>query len=256
MSSSFSSVGVAHPSIQYPMPEEWDGPDAAEATAPTDPASTDPAPTDPDVMGAGLSPDALIAYCQSRLDSIDGQMTDSFNEQQQSAETITQIDKVTALIKQYDGSAVTDPDTCKLLESNFQGLILSLRKSDPGCTELPAMITAYNSMVYSGTGGAAFLRAKDPAAPPDPTEPDFIDKSTYPPDTSTTQGDNDLGDTELQGYAQTLSDAAAHLNSDSELQMVQLQSLMSQRQTAISLTTNLVQSLGDQENKIADNIGH
>ena len=38
--------------------------------------------------------------------------------------------------------------------------------------------------------------------------------------------------------------------------MVQIQSLMSQRQTAVSLTTNLVQSLGDQENKIADNIGH
>ena len=35
--------------------------------------------------------------------------------------------------------------------------------------------------------------------------------------------------------------------------MVQLQSLMSQRQTAISLTTNLVQSLGDQEEKIAEN---
>jgi hypothetical protein len=246
MSSSFSTVGVAHPSIQYPMPEEWDGPDAAEATA----------PTDPDVMGAGLSPDALMAYCQSRLDSIDSQVTDSFNEQQKSAESITQIDTVLAEIKQYDGSSVTDQDTCKLLESKFEGLILSLQKSDPGCPSLPELITAYNTMVYSGTGGAAFLQAKDPTAAPDPTEPDFIDEGTYPPDRSTTQGDNDLGDTELQGYAQTLSDAAANLNSDSELQMVQLQSLMSQRQTAISLTTNLVQSLGDQENKIADNIGH
>jgi hypothetical protein len=245
MSNPFPTVGVAHPSIQYPMPDEFDGPDAAEAT-----------PTDPDIMGAGLSPDALIAYCQSRLDSIDDQMTDSFNEQQKSAETISQIDTVMAQIKQYDGSTVTDPDTCRLLESNFEGLILSLRKSDPGCPALPALTTAYNSMVYSGTGGAAFLQAQHPSAPPDPMEPDFIDKTTYPPDSSTTQGDNKLGDTELQGYAQTLTDAAGNLNSDSELQMVQLQSLMSQRQTAISLTTNLVQSLGDQENKIADNIGH
>jgi hypothetical protein len=240
MSNPFPTVGIAHPSIQYPMPEEWDGPDAAEATG----------PTDPDVMGAGLSPDALIAYCQSRLDSIDGQITDSFNEQQQTATSITQIDTVLAQIKQYDGSDVTSPATCKLLESSFQGLISKLQKSDPGCPSLPALITAYNTMVYSGTGGAAFLKSTDP------TEPDFIDEGTYPPDTSTKQGDNDLGDTELQGYAQTLSDAAANLNSDSELQMVQLQSLMSQRQTAITLTTNLVESLGDQENKIADNIGH
>jgi hypothetical protein len=31
---------------------------------------------------------------------------------------------------------------------------------------------------------------------------------------------------------------------------------MSQRQTAIQLTTNVVQSLGDQLNKIVANIGH
>ncbi len=75
------------------------------------------------------------------------------------------------------------------------------------------------------------------------------------PRTGSKQGDNLISSTELQGYVQTLSDAAGNLNSNSELEMVQLQSLMSQRQTAVSLTTNLVQSLGDQENKIADNIG-
>ena len=49
---------------------------------------------------------------------------------------------------------------------------------------------------------------------------------------------------------------SSSVNSSSELEMIQLQSFMSQRQTAIQLTTNLVQSLGDQLNKIADNIGH
>ena len=38
--------------------------------------------------------------------------------------------------------------------------------------------------------------------------------------------------------------------------MINLQSLMSQRQQAIQMCTNLVQSLGDQCNKIAENIGH
>jgi hypothetical protein len=73
---------------------------------------------------------------------------------------------------------------------------------------------------------------------------------------TTPKGDNQFGTDELQGYGQALSDAAGSLNSDSELAMVHLESLMSQRQTAVTLTTNLVQSLGDQENKIADNIGH
>jgi hypothetical protein len=37
--------------------------------------------------------------------------------------------------------------------------------------------------------------------------------------------------------------------------MIGLQSLMSERQTAIQLTTNLVQSLGTQMNAIASNVG-
>ena len=52
-----------------------------------------------------------------------------------------------------------------------------------------------------------------------------------------------------------LKNDAADLNSDSEMTMITLQSLMSQRQTAVQLTTNLVQSLGDQQNSIAKNIG-
>ena len=48
----------------------------------------------------------------------------------------------------------------------------------------------------------------------------------------------------------------SQLNSDAEIGMIRLQSLMSQRQTAIQLTTNIIQSLNDQANKIVANIGH
>jgi hypothetical protein len=208
-------------------------------------------PEDPaDDGGSGLSPDALMAYCESRLDSIDTQVTASFTDQQKNASAISQIDQTIAALKPFDSSNQTDPAVCKQLESTLGGLINSLKSSDPGCPALPALTTTYNSMVWSGDGGRAFKQSVDPS------DPDFIDKAKYPPTTAGPQGDNVLNSTELQGYVQSLSDAASSLDSNSELQMVQLQSLMSQRQTAISLTTNLVQSLGDQENKIADNIGH
>jgi hypothetical protein len=51
-------------------------------------------------------------------------------------------------------------------------------------------------------------------------------------------------------------DMSANLGKDSELGMISLQSIMSQRQSAIQICTNLVQSFGDQMNKIAANIGH
>jgi hypothetical protein len=209
-----------------------------------------PEPSGPDELGSSLSPDALMAYCQSRLDSIDGQVTTLFNSQQQNASATEQIDKVITGLKAYDASDVKDAATCKQLESEFQGLIQSLKNSDPTCPELPALTKTYNDMVWSGDGGAKFTHSSNTS------DPDFIDDGLYPPDKLGPQGDNTLLSQELQGYAQALSDAAGNLNSNSELGMVHIQSLMSQRQTAVSLTTNLVQSLGDQENKIADNIGH
>jgi hypothetical protein len=209
-----------------------------------------PEASDPEEVGSNLSPDALMAYCQSRLDSIDGQVSTLFKSQQQNASATEQIDKVIAGLKEYDASDVKDAATCKKLESEFQGLIQSLKNSDPTCPELPALTQTYNDMVWSGDGGAQHTSSTNPS------DPDFIDEGLYPPNQLGPQGDKILQSQELQGYAQALSDAAANLNSNSELGMVQIQSLMSQRQTAVSLTTNLVQSLGDQENKIADNIGH
>jgi len=46
------------------------------------------------------------------------------------------------------------------------------------------------------------------------------------------------------------------LNSGTELSMINLQSLMSQRQSSVQMVTNMVQALGDQMNKITSNIGH
>jgi hypothetical protein len=223
-----------------PMPTYVGGPSSADGVV---------APSDNEDVSVGLSPDALMAYCQSRLDSIDGQVQASFGDQQQNAAALQQIDQFAEQLKSVDGSSQTGADTCKNLEKEFGAMIQSISAADPGCPALPALTTAYNSMVYSGDGGAAFNHSTDPG------DPDYINKDQYPPDTSSPQGDKILGAPELQGFAQTLTDAAGSLNSNSELQMVQLQSLMSQRQTAISLTTNLVQSLGDQANKIADNIG-
>jgi hypothetical protein len=209
------------------------------------PASVDPSPDD--AFDGGMSTDALMAYCQSRLDSIDGQIQDSFTSQQSNANNIAAINTFADELKSYN-TGVSGASDCATLETKFQTLIQSIQTSDPNCSALPNLLTAYNTMVYSGDGGAQFLHSS--------SGPDMIDPSQFPPSSNSTKGDNVISVTELQSYTTTLTDAATNLNSSSELQMVQLQSLMSERQTAISLTTNLVQSLGDQESKIADNIGH
>ena len=204
-----------------------------------------------DPFSAGLTPDALMAYCKARLDSIDGQVKDSFDSQQKGAEDVSRINTVLGDLKNFSAVGTTKAEDCTKLETSLGSAITDLQKSNPTCPALPGLIQTYNNMVWSGTGGSS----TDP--PKIFPGPQFIDPDDYPPDTSLPkQGDCDLGPTELQGFVQQITDASATISSQSELQMVQLQSLMSQRQTALSLTTNLVQSLGDQQNKIADNIGH
>jgi hypothetical protein len=212
----------------------------------TQPA-TDPAGDDP--FSSGLTPDALMIYCRTRLDSIDVQIRASFDGQRQNGAIVGQINALAEQLK-GNGADIKDPTAIRQLEQNFNALIHSIQATDPNSPVLPGLIRTYNTLVWSGDGGKAFNHSTDPAAP------DMIQPDLYPPDKGSAQGDNVLGAPELQGYTQALSDAASRLNSDSELQMIQLQSLMSQRQTAIALTTNLVQSLGDQENKVVANIGH
>jgi hypothetical protein len=209
------------------------------------PAEASPISDVSDPFAAGLTSDDLLAYCQSRLDSIDDQVRASFDAQQRSADDVAKINGVIGELRNASSADVKGQENCEKLETTLGSAIQDLQNSDPTCPALPGMITTYNSMVYSGTGGPGFAG------------PQFIDPTDHPPNTTVSkQGDNDLSTNELQSYTQNLTDAAASINSNSELEMIHLQSLMAQRQTAISLTTNLVQSLGDQQNKIAENIGH
>ena len=219
---------------------------AVQYGEPTAPSSIDFS----DPLGAGLTPDALMAYCKAHLDSIDGQVRSSFDSQQRGATDVARINKVLDALKDAPSNGTDGNfDRCAALETSLGSAISDLQKSDPHCPALQGLIQTYNNMVWSGTGGT--LDGKSFPGPP------FIDVNDYPPDRSQgSQGDKNLSGPELQGFAQAVQDAAGTINSQSELQLVQLQSLMSQRQTAISLTTNLVQSLGDQQNKIAENIGH
>jgi hypothetical protein len=193
-----------------------------------------------------LTPEGLMAYCQSRLDSINGQAQGIFSQQQLRNGEISAINNVAQEFQRFTAGVDHDQKSCALLESSLHDLIGQLSHADPGCPEIPKLKQLYNDLVYSGTGPA-----KDPTQ-----QPQYFDVSTFPPVHTGPQGDNTLDNTEMQTFITKLQGCASDLNSSSELQMIQLQSLMSERQTAIQLTTNLVQSLGDQYKKIVENVGH
>jgi len=189
-----------------------------------------------------LTPDTLMAYCQSRLNSIDSQVESSFN--QQSAYNQERSDISDALqVLQSNPSGTTDPATCRQMEQTIEDLVTKIKAIDPNSPSIPKLEQLHDNMMATGSG---------PYTDSNGTQHTFYTGNI----TGRNDQDNDIGADEMNGFIKTLSGVNDDLNSNSELQMIQLQSLMSQRQTAIQLTTNLVQSLGDQTDKIAENIGH
>ena len=185
-----------------------------------------------------LTPDALMAYCETRLRGLDDQMQKAFEEQQKSNAAQELLGKLQADIH----FAVPD-----------HTLDVSLKNGNG----FPNNPNDYNQLKNAYDTLEAKIKTLDPRDP-------LAQKLT--------QIANNLGSDKSGSFVPSLksmttddwnsmvtgalSSAAKDLSSSSELSMINLQSLMSQRQQAIQVCTNLVQSLGDQCNKIAENVGH
>lgn len=197
-------------------------------------------PPEADPGMAYLSPDALMAYCQSRLSAIDGQIGSVMASQQSTIADVNDINSALATLQKYS-SGTTDGAACQEMATALHTAIENIDGRDPNCSVLPRLKQAYNDLVWTGAGpaGSGYYPGYDPHPSPGGTE-----------------GDHDISAPEMSAFVGTLNGASADLNSGAELQLVNIQSLMSQRDTTVQLTTNLVQSLGDEQNKIANNVGH
>ena len=167
-----------------------------------------------------LTPDALMNYCATRLRGLDNQIQTKFEKQQ------------TANHKVTGGTGVSTDCTIK---GAAQALLEAANKvTDPGVQK--RLIDLAGKLVH--------VTGAPPSASFDPNASVALKAQTYKPEEMT------------QMIAQPVGNLQKDMNSGTELDMIQLQSLMSQRQTAVSTVTQMIQALGEQLNKIAGNIGH
>jgi len=165
-----------------------------------------------------LTPDALMSYCSTRLRGIDDQVHAAFAKQQQANNDSSALTKINISVPDHDLD-MTKPEDRQVVQDALNQLNAAYDTvQDP--TAKAALANQINALQHDLKSSAKV-----------PTE-DFK---------NTTSG----------GVQKIQQD----LNSGAELSMINLQSLMSQRQSAIQVCTNLVQSLGDQVSKIADNVG-
>lgn len=172
---------------------------------------------------AYLTPDSLMLYCQSRLQGIDSQVNEAFAKQQESNTAQSILGKLAA------SPAFAVPGDKIASGNDADARVQAIKDAIDG------------ALANLDPNSAAYKALSD-------YEANSIDKINTSQDISVDQ----FNSTVVGG----LSSIQKDLNSSSELSMIGLQSLMSQRQQAIQVCTNLVQALGDQCQKIAENVGH
>lgn len=178
-----------------------------------------------------LTPDSLLLYCETRLRGLDTDIQKQFAEQRKNQATIKVLQDLMSKIKTAAGE-VQDKD-----EFGFYAMAARMEQDSGFSPSNPQVWTeAINSV-------------DDPQA-----------KAAMKAAVTTWIAMNGKGGTikfaDLQhSILDPLDNARQGLSQGSELGMIQLQSMMSQRQTAVQLTTNLVQSLGEQMKQITGNIG-
>ncbi len=215
-------------------------------------------------VGAFLTPDALMAYCQSRLEGLDTQMDTAMAKQQQANDDSNVLSNLASqLTVRGDKLDLNDAGGFATAKSYADAMMNAAGQiKDPAAKQ--ALIDKANA-IYTKLNIACVDVSGETSVDVTKLTPDQLKDympggskhHNDPPDgTNNNPNDRYISVDEMKALS---SDAVANiqkdLNSGAELSMINLQSLMSQRQQAIQLATNLVQSLGDQCNKIAENVG-
>lgn len=159
-----------------------------------------------------LTPDAMLVYCQTRLNDINTQCKDIMSRQEKNTKDQGALGELVKTLNRFqDGGDANGKAT---IDQAYDKAIAAVGGSN---TELGAKLA--------------------------------IDRNTF-------FNKQEAPKNDVQACLSSTKSMQSQLNSDSEIDMIRMQSLMSQRQTAIQLTTNIIQSLNDQANKIVANIGH
>jgi hypothetical protein len=214
---------------------------------------------DGDASTASLTPEALMLYCQTRLNGIDSQISATMAQQQNASTEQSLIGnlmtEVASYTQQTTNGALKSPADCLQLEQDIEKAVSQIQAIDPGCPELGQLELLHDTVMATGTG---------PNPSSDPTHGYYngnskgllgVPDGSAPPAGVRNDTDNTLGTGDLQDFTTTLQTIQNSLSSNAALGMVKIQSYMSDRTTAIQLTTSILQAYDDGLEKIADKIG-
>jgi len=188
---------------------------------------------------AYLTPSSLLSYCDMRLRGLDTQIQEGVARQRQTNSDEQTLQSIASTLAKYAGGA-NDGASVQELQNSVGGALKQITDLNPTSPAIPAL-QKLQSDIQGGVTPTLFGQM-------DSWMNRVEGRSVFVVDGS-------LSSDQIQGFSTSLGDITSNLNAGAELDMINLQSLMSQRQSAVEMTTNMVQTLGDTVDKAVQNVG-
>lgn len=223
---------------------------------PTAPVGINPINFDAAPVGPSLSPEMLLAYCSSRLNALDSTIDQYFKDQQTKNAAMKACSALQAKLgrwsSHWDSKELTKPENAGNLQdhANMANDILEVYRS----TNDPEVKAACEAAFKNVTGRE--LRDYTPAGhlQAGNTQGGFV-VTAEDIKKSAEQGHIPAADTtQWASVIESVKSVQQGLSKGAEMNMIQLQSLVSQRQLAVQLTTQLMQTIHESSKQIAGNI--
>ncbi len=193
------------------------------------------APADANAGASDMSADALLAYCQMQLGSLDDEMTIQIKAQNLALQQRTAVESVQTALESFGTSGPQTNGDLNKCSAAFDAAIAKLPAGNPVAAQLSAQEQQMTS-TYAETPASAlpFISA---------VIPDAARLANSP------QNDD------WQGTTQAVGNLSDDIKSGAEIQMLQLQDLSSQRQQAVEQATGMMTKENDTVDDAAKAIG-
>jgi hypothetical protein len=215
---------------------------------------------------SGMSPDELLEYCQMQLGGLDTEMTTQMNQQNVELGEREAVESAQTALEAFGTAGPQTPAQFQTCEEAINKAAASLPQGDP----VAAQLTSFGQQIATQYG----YTAPQPLTPSQLAENDLSsplyhvnsDGSiqaiglTTPDQQALINANNGaLGNkpanNDWQGTTDTLGNMADGIKSGAEIQMLQLQDLVSQRQQAVQLASGMMSTEDQTLQSEVKNIG-
>jgi hypothetical protein len=203
----------------------------------------------PTVEGGSLTVDALMLHCASQLNHLDDAIHAQMVKQNTARDQQDKMGQLRALLsgEQIAGEGSKTKDVANAFKAAYD----SLPPGDPRRNELSNGFRTYiatacfrnDPLLLKGVGNKYDLATMDAS------------KANELNGLNATSEDNNVNSEEMKEIGAFVDNVSTSIGKGAELDMINLQSMVSKRQMAIQITTQLISKMNDSLSSIVQQIG-